>query len=50
MVDRLPIRLLGAVLNGTPAGQGAYRYYSYLEGYDVAPEADEARQLAGAKG
>jgi hypothetical protein len=26
ILDRLPIRLLGAVLNGVPDG-GAYRYY-----------------------
>ncbi len=46
MVDRLPIRLLGAVLNGTPADSSAYRYYSYLPGYQVETEEDdEARQL-----
>jgi polysaccharide biosynthesis transport protein len=47
MVDRLPIRLLGAVLNGTPSQAGVYRYYSYLPGYQVAPEDDE-RALAAA--
>ncbi|MBA2668938.1 MAG: CpsD/CapB family tyrosine-protein kinase, partial [Gemmatimonadetes bacterium] len=42
MVDRLPIRLLGAVLNGTPADSTAYRYYSYLPGYTVEPEEEAA--------
>ncbi len=32
LVDRLPIRLVGAVLNDVPA-TGAYEYYSYLPGY-----------------
>ena len=36
MLDRLPIRLLGVVLNGAPVGTEAYRYYSYIPGYDVA--------------
>jgi tyrosine-protein kinase Etk/Wzc len=31
-VDRLPIRILGAVLNGVPRN-GVYRYYSYLPNY-----------------
>jgi succinoglycan biosynthesis transport protein ExoP len=34
MVDRLPIRIIGAVLNGVRT-TGAYRYYSYR--YDEAP-------------
>jgi polysaccharide biosynthesis transport protein len=33
MLDRLPIRVLGAVLNGVSDGEG-YRYYSYLPGYE----------------
>jgi capsular exopolysaccharide synthesis family protein len=34
MLDRLPVRVLGAVLNDVnPEGQ--YRYYSYLYGYSV---------------
>jgi Mrp family chromosome partitioning ATPase len=42
MLDRLPIRLLGAVLNGAPADAGPYRYYSYLPGYTVAAESLES--------
>ena len=34
LVDRLPVRVLGAVLNDIEA-DGAYRYYSYLSGYSV---------------
>jgi len=46
-LDRLPIRMLGAVINDVPA-QGAYRYYSYyLSGYEI-DEAQEKDQ-AGAK-
>jgi capsular exopolysaccharide synthesis family protein len=33
-IRRLPIRVLGAVLNGVPR-TGAYRYYSYLDGYST---------------
>ncbi len=32
LLDRLPVRVLGAVLNDIQA-QGIYRYYSYLYGY-----------------
>jgi capsular exopolysaccharide synthesis family protein len=42
MLHRLPVRLLGAVLNDVPP-QAAYRYYSYyLPGYEAADE-----QVAG---
>ncbi len=45
-LDRLPIRMLGAVINDVPA-QGAYRYYSYyLSGYEI----DEEKEKAGAQG
>jgi capsular exopolysaccharide synthesis family protein len=38
LLDRLPVRVLGAVLNDVEAG-GAYRYYAYyLAGYEVAEE------------
>jgi capsular exopolysaccharide synthesis family protein len=37
-LDGLPVRVLGAIMNGVPAG-GAYRYYSYLTGYEAADEA-----------
>ena len=41
MLDRLPIRLLGAVLNDVPRGAayGYYAYYSYyLPGYEAVEE------------
>ena len=53
MLDRLPVRVLGAVVNGT-APNGLYRAYEYLPGYEVADAQDEAlpagevRQLQGA--
>jgi Mrp family chromosome partitioning ATPase len=37
-LQRLPIRLLGAVLNDVKT-EGAYRYYSYLPGYHAEDEA-----------
>jgi len=45
LLDRLPVRVLGAVLNDVEAG-GAYRYYAYyLAGYEVS-EQDADKQLA----
>jgi len=50
LLDRLPVRLLGAVLNDVPA-TGAYRYYSYVSDYASEGEELEAdgapRQLQG---
>ncbi|MCI0432485.1 MAG: polysaccharide biosynthesis tyrosine autokinase [Gemmatimonadetes bacterium] len=34
MLDRLPVRVVGAVLNDVTQG-GVYRYYSYMSGYEV---------------
>ena len=50
VLDRLPIRLLGAVLNDVPRGAayGYYAYYSYyLPGYEAVDEGD--RQVSGAR-
>lgn len=38
VVDRLPVRLLGAILNDVRVGEGAYKYYSYSYGYVAADE------------
>jgi Mrp family chromosome partitioning ATPase len=46
LVDRLPIRLLGAVLNDVDTKQAGYKYYSYVYGY--AAEDDHARLGTGA--
>jgi Mrp family chromosome partitioning ATPase len=50
MLDRLPIRILGAILNDVQAG-AAYRYYGYhhyyLEGYETRDEGQEAGVLPG---
>ena len=40
VLDRLPVHMLGAVLNCVPASGGAYEYYSYIDGY--AAEDDPA--------
>ena len=41
VLDRLPVRLLGAVLNDVKAG-GVYTYYSYLYGYGVDEDSQKA--------
>jgi polysaccharide biosynthesis transport protein len=41
-MDRLPIRPLGAVLNGIEP-KGVFQYYHYLEGYNAASVAGETR-------
>jgi len=46
LVDRLPIRLLGAVLNDVDTKQSGYKYYTYVYGY--ATEDDHAKIGAGA--
>ena len=46
LVDRLPIRLLGAVLNDVDTKQSGYKYYSYVYGYTT--EDDHAKIGAGA--
>lgn len=44
LAERLPFRLLGAVLNDV-SSEGTYQYYSYLEGYTSQYE-QESRSLA----
>jgi len=46
LVDRLPIRLLGAVLNDVDTSQAGYKYYSYVYGYTA--EDEHAKIGAGA--
>jgi hypothetical protein len=43
LLDRLPVRVLGAVLNDIQA-EGVYRYYSYLYGYSSD---EDTPKLAG---
>jgi capsular exopolysaccharide synthesis family protein len=45
-LHRLPIRVLGAVLNDVKA-EGIYRYYSYLPGYRAEDEENEDEPLSG---
>lgn len=47
MLDHLPIRVLGAVVNGLRSGSGHryYQYYSYLPGYSADDEAGEQVKL-----
>jgi capsular exopolysaccharide synthesis family protein len=41
MLDRLPVRVLGVVLNGFDT-EDSYRYYSYLPGYETGNEEAES--------
>jgi polysaccharide biosynthesis transport protein len=38
VLDRLPVRLIGAVLNSVETSGAAYQYYSYLYGYEAGDE------------
>jgi capsular exopolysaccharide synthesis family protein len=52
MLDRLPVRVLGAILNDVQPG-GAYRYYGYqyyVEGYETQEETDERAVPASREG
>lgn len=50
VLDRLPVRVLGAVLNDVPSGGLYYRYYAYLSGYETEEEkASVRRPLPGVK-
>ena len=40
LIDRLPIRILGAILNDIDTSEGMYRYYNYV--YDYQPEDDNS--------
>jgi Mrp family chromosome partitioning ATPase len=44
-VARLPIRILGAVLNDVKSGDGYYEYYSYLPGYGSGDEETETKAV-----
>jgi capsular exopolysaccharide synthesis family protein len=48
-LDRLPVRLIGAVLNDVRA-DGMYKYYSYLDGYGTLEEDDEPRLVQAGGG
>lgn len=38
VLERLPVRLLGAILNDVRVGEGAYKYYAYSYGYLAGDE------------
>ncbi len=42
IVDRLPVRMLGAILNDVRLNEGAYKYYRYSYGYVAEEEAELA--------
>lgn len=45
IVDQLPIRLIGAVLNDVRATASEYKYYSYSYGYGATDEGEDVGQL-----
>jgi capsular exopolysaccharide synthesis family protein len=50
ILDRLPVRLLGAILNDVRLKEGAYKYYRYSYGYVADVEEEDTVQLeSGAK-
>jgi Mrp family chromosome partitioning ATPase len=49
VVDRLPIRILGAVINSVP-GDGAYRYYGSEYTYTTEPPTEPISDIATPKG
>ena len=49
ILDRLPIRILGAVINAVPDG-GAYRYYGADYSYAGQPNPEPIVDLATPKG
>ena len=46
IVDQLPIRLVGAVLNDVHTTMNDYKYYSYTYGYGAVDEPTEATSIA----
>jgi Mrp family chromosome partitioning ATPase len=49
LMDRLPVRILGAVLNSISA-DGSYRYYRYVYGYTTDDENEAAARLPAGAG
>jgi capsular exopolysaccharide synthesis family protein len=45
IVDQLPIRLVGAVLNDVRSTMNDYKYYSYSYGYGAVDEGPEAKSI-----
>ena len=49
VLDHLPVRVIGAVLNGIET-DGAYQYYSYDPEYAMVEESAPVPQLTGSAG
>jgi capsular exopolysaccharide synthesis family protein len=49
LLDRLPIRMLGAVLNDIRATEGAYRYYGYVYGYSAEEDSPSTQVREGSR-
>jgi tyrosine-protein kinase Etk/Wzc len=44
-LQRLPIRILGAILNDVRASEGMYRYYTYISGYRSEDEIESDEEM-----
>lgn len=49
ILDRMPVRVLGAVLNDVPS-RGPYRYYSYIAGYEVLDDVGTGQEVGSLPG
>ena len=49
ILDRLPVRMLGAILNDVRLKEGAYKYYRYSYGYVADVEEEPVQLEAGTK-
>ncbi len=47
ILDRLPVRVLGAILNHIDSSSGAYKYYSYSYGYSSENEVGNTEDSPG---
>ena len=47
VLERLPVRMLGTVLNDARAAEGYERYYYHMEGYELRDERAHGRVLIG---
>lgn len=44
VLDRLPVRVLGAILNDV-SSHGPYRYYSYISGYEILDDVEPGAEI-----
>jgi capsular exopolysaccharide synthesis family protein len=50
IIDRLPVRMVGAILNDVRLAEGPYKYYRYSYGYVAEPEEEGKAKLSPSSG